>query len=228
MEPSDATLPLVNLRAVLFDLDGTLADTAGDLAAALNRLLSEEGLPAQPYDAVRAVASHGARALIALAFGNLLDASEEAQRRARFLECYAQCLGSTSTLFDGIATLIQQLTHYGYAWGIVTNKPSRFTDALLPRLAFPNPPAVVVSGDTLKVAKPDPRPMWYAAEQLGIAPAHCLYIGDAKRDIDAGRDAGMHTVLATWGYLHHTDRPHTWGADHHIQHPTEVLTLLGY
>lgn len=213
-------------QAVLFDLDGTLADTARDLGTALNRLLIEEGRPPQPYDAIRPIASHGVKALINLGFSVANDHPYAETLRLRFLEHYNHCMIDATCLFTGIAPLIECLAQRGLLWGIVTNKPARFTQQLVPALAFSIPPAIVVSGDTVGVAKPDPRPMWYAAEQIGIPPAHCMYVGDAKRDIDAGRAAGMRTVLANWGYIGHTDHPDEWGADYRITHPIELLPLL--
>ncbi|KUM04400.1 HAD-IA family hydrolase [Chromobacterium subtsugae] len=214
------------IKAVLFDLDGTLADTARDLGAALNRLLKEEGLPPQPYEAIRPMASHGARGLVRLGFGAGLDAERMESLRVRFMDLYDASLAEETTLFDGVNELIAELDKRGLAWGIITNKSMRFTDRLVPWLPFAIPPAVIVSGDTVGVAKPDPRPMLHATEQIGIAPEHCMYVGDAERDIQAGRNVGMKTVLVNWGYFSADDKPEQWGADADIDHPLQLLDHL--
>ena len=213
-------------KAVLFDLDGTLADTARDLGAALNRLLAEEGLPLQPFDAIRPIASHGARGLIRLGFGIDLDHPDFNALRTRFLDHYEASFADQTCLFEGVNELILQLTARHLRWGIVTNKPMRFTDRLVPALPFATPPAVVVSGDTVGVAKPDPKPMLHAAELIGVEPTRCVYVGDAERDIQAGHSVGMKTVLANWGYISNLDTPHDWGADIAIDHPLELLDYL--
>ena len=211
------------IKAVLFDLDGTLADTALDLGAALNRLLIEEGQPTQPDDAVRPIASHGARALVSLGFGIDRDHPDFDALRLRFLDHYEHSFADRTCLFEGIDTLIRTLAERGMVWGIITNKPMRFTDRLVPELPFPVAPAVVVSGDTVGVAKPDPRPMLKACEMIGIPPQQCVYVGDAQRDIQAGKNAGMRTVLANWGYISDSDQPQDWGADFRIDSPLELL-----
>ncbi|WP_159671163.1 HAD family hydrolase [Andreprevotia sp. IGB-42] len=214
------------IKAVLFDLDGTLADTAPDLGAALNKLLAEEGLPVQPYTAIRPIASHGARGLIGLGFGvTPLDATF-LDLRVRFLAHYEAAPHQGTVLFDGVAELIQAIADRGLAWGIITNKPGKYTELLMPHLPLPVAPAVVVSGDTAAAPKPDPAPMLHAAAALGIAPEYCLYVGDAERDIEAGRKVGMTTVLANYGYIAETDTPHAWGADFKIEHPLELLAHL--
>lgn len=214
------------IKAVLFDLDGTLADTARDLGAALNRLLAEENLPPQPYEAVRPIASHGARGLVSLGFGIDKTHPRFEEYRLRFLEQYDHDFSSHTTLFDGINELILALQARGLAWGIITNKPMRFTDRLVPALPFAVPPAVVVSGDTVGVAKPDPAPMLHACRLIDIDPQHCLYVGDAERDIQAGRAVGMKTVLVNWGYIADSDDTASWQADISIDNPSELLAHL--
>ncbi|BCL74806.1 phosphoglycolate phosphatase [Jeongeupia sp. HS-3] len=214
------------IRAILFDLDGTLADTAPDLGAALNRLLIEEGLPEQPHEAIRPLASHGARGLIELGFGVTPDDAAFALLRERFLAHYAAALCEHTVLFDGIAELIAAIGARGLPWGIVTNKPGRFTDPLVRKLPLPVQPGCVVSGDTVGVAKPDPKPMLHAAEQLGVPPGACIYVGDAERDIEAGRRVGMKTVIADYGYISSDDQPTAWGADLRITHPLDLLAHL--
>ncbi len=214
------------ITAVLFDLDGTLADTAPDLGLALNRLLSEEGQPPQDYSNIRPIASHGARGLIELGFGIGPQHPDFIRLRTRFLELYEACYCEETRLFEGMDTLLQVISERGLAWGIITNKPARFTDLLVAALPLCPPPAVVVSGDTAGAAKPDPRPMYHATELLGVAPENCLYVGDAERDIEAGRRVGMTTVLADYGYISPADRPHEWGADIRIAHPLELIAHL--
>ena len=214
------------IRAVLFDLDGTLADTAPDLGAALNRLLIEEGRDPQPDFAIRPVASHGARGLLELGFGITPADAQFCALRERFLNHYEQGICDGTVLFDGISELIAQISARGLAWGIITNKPMRFTDPLVELLPLPIAPQTCVSGDTVGIPKPDAKPMLHAAAQLGIAPEHCLYVGDAERDIEAGRRVGMPTVLALYGYISATDDTASWGANIKIEHPLELLAHL--
>lgn len=214
------------IKAVLFDLDGTLADTARDLGAALNRLLAEEDLPPQPYAAVRPIASHGARGLVSLGFGIDKTHPRFEEYRLRFLDLYEHSFADETVLFDDINALLREIDARGLKWGIVTNKPMRFTDRLVPALPFAVPPAVVVSGDTVGVAKPDPAPMLHAAQQIDIAPEHCLYVGDAERDIQAGRAVGMKTVLVNWGYIADSDDTDSWQADITIDQPLALLPHL--
>ena len=214
------------IKAVLFDLDGTLADTARDLGAALNRLLAEEGLPPQPYSAVRPLASHGARGLVSLGFGIDKTHPRFEEYRLRFLDHYEHSYADETILFDDINTLIRDIAARGLKWGIITNKPMRFTDRLVPTLPFAIPPAVVVSGDTVGIAKPDPAPMLHAASQINVDPSHCLYVGDAERDIQAGRAVGMKTVLVNWGYIADSDDTDSWCADISIDQPLDLLKHL--
>ena len=214
------------ISAILFDLDGTLADTALDLGGALNRLLAEEGRPPVSHELIRPLASHGARGLVELGFGIKREAPGFDDLRLRFLDHYEDGFCEQTILFEGINPLLEALAERGLAWGIITNKPMRFTDRLVPKLGFSIPPAVVVSGDTVGVPKPDPRPMQYACETIGVAAASCWYVGDAERDILAGRAVGMTTVLADYGYIADTDHPDTWGADMRIASPMELLALL--
>jgi len=213
-------------HAILFDLDGTLADTALDLGGALNRLLAEEGRPPVADELIRPIASHGARGLVELGFQMKRDEPGFDALRVRFLDHYEHCFNERTVLFNDINTLVEAIAARGLAWGIITNKPMRFTDRLVPTLGFTVEPGVVVSGDTVGVPKPDPRPMHYACERLGVDPAHCWYVGDAERDIAAGRAVGMTTVLADYGYIADTDHPEQWGADHRINAPLELLALL--
>lgn len=214
------------IRTVLFDLDGTLADTAPDLAHVLNLLLAEEAKAALPYETIRPVVSHGATALIRLGFGNVMDTEFE-RLRSRFLALYTDNLVRHTQLFPGMAELLTELQRRGLNWGVVTNKPAFLTDPLVTRLPLPSPPASVVSGDTTTNRKPHPEPMLLACTQAGSQPAQCLYVGDAERDIEAGRRAGMKTLVALFGYISKEDRPERWGADGLIRSPREVLDWLG-
>ncbi|MDO5638808.1 MAG: HAD family hydrolase [Neisseria sp.] len=216
----------MNTQAVLFDLDGTLADTALDLGGALNTLLRRHGLPGKSMAEVRPVASHGAAGLIWMGAGIGKDHPEYAQWRQDYLAEYERCFDCDTILFDGINNLILALDAKGIKWGIVTNKPHTFTHRLVPKLGFAVPPAVVVSGDTCDEAKPSTKPMFYACKQIGIAPERCLYVGDAERDMQAGRNAGMKTVLANWGYIAENDDTEAWPQDCRIDTPMELLAHL--
>jgi phosphoglycolate phosphatase len=213
-------------KAVLFDLDGTLADTAIDLGEALNRVLDDYALPRQPIKAIRPVASHGSRGLIQLGFGINLHDHYLPDLIEQFLGHYAQVYNHKTRLFAGIIPLLQILHARKLTWGIVTNKPSKFTDPLVAGLPFPTPPAVVVSGDTVGVAKPDPRPMQYALENIRCQGPEVIYLGDAERDIQAGRTVGMKTGIAAYGYIADIDRPEAWGADFSIHTPLDLLDYL--
>lgn len=210
--------------AVLFDLDGTLLDTAPDLAAALNRLRQQEGLGPLPYAAIRPHVSHGSKALTGLGFGLSPDSARFETLRLRLLDLYREDVASRSRLFDGMAEVLHGLRASGLAWGIVTNKPGWLTTPLLAHIPLPVAPGCVVSGDTLPVSKPDPAPLLLAATQLGVAAEHCLYIGDAARDVEAGLRAGMATLVATYGYLTDDDRPESWGAGALVDSPHEILS----
>ena len=213
------------LQAVLFDLDGTLADTAMDLGGALNRLLAKTGLPVMPMSAMRPIASHGANGLIKLGAGIDLDHPDHARWRREYLAEYEQVFCCDTVLFADINDLIDGLHRQGLTWGIITNKPHTFTQRLVPTLGFCVPPAVVVSGDTCAAPKPSMLPMQYACAQIGIAPEHCLYVGDAERDMQAGKQAGMQTVLVNWGYIADSDPVADWPADYRVDSPQELLAL---
>ena len=212
-------------RAVLFDLDGTLADTAPDLAAALNRLRADQGLEALPLERLRPFASAGARGLVHVGFGIKPGDSEYASLREAFLEYYRDRTCVETTLFPGIAELLEAIAARGLAWGIVTNKATRFTDRIVSKLSLR--PDCVSCGDTTPHLKPHPAPLLHAAEQLGLAPKDCLYLGDDLRDIQAARAAGMRPIAVDWGY-HHPENggPGTWQADAVIARPQELIALL--
>lgn len=212
-------------RAVLFDLDGTLADTAPDLAEALNRLRADQGLAPLALQIVRPFASAGARGLLHVGFGIKPGEGEYASLREAFLEYYAERPCDETRLFPGMAELLEELGRRSIAWGVVTNKATRFTERILTTLSLA--PACVVCGDTTPHLKPHPAPMLYAAEQLALLPKECLYLGDDLRDIQAALAAGMRAVAVEWGY-HHPEQggPATWQADAVIAQPGDLLRLL--
>ena len=214
------------IQAVLFDLDGTLADTALDLGGALNTLLARHNLPAKSMDEIRTQASHGAAGLLKLGAGITPDHPDYAQWRTKYLDEYDSRYAQDTALFDGVNKLIAELDQRGIKWGIITNKPMRFTDKLVPKLGFAIPPAVVVSGDTCGEPKPSVKPMLYACGQIHADPQHTLYVGDAERDIQAGRNAGMTTVLAEWGYISDEDDTDSWQPDYRIATPIELIGCL--
>ena len=214
------------IQAVLFDLDGTLADTALDLGGALNTLLARHGLPEKSMDEIRNQASHGAAGLLKLGAGITPDHPDYARWRTEYLDEYDSRYAQDTTLFGGVNELIAELGKRGIKWGIITNKPMHFTDKLVPKLGFIIPPAVVVSGDTCGEPKPSVKPMLYACGQIHADPQHTLYVGDAERDIRAGRNAGMTTVLAEWGYISDEDDTTSWQADIRIPAPIGLLGTL--
>ncbi|MFV2028763.1 HAD family hydrolase [Neisseria sp. S1] len=216
----------MNTQAVLFDLDGTLADTALDLGGALNTLLRRYGLPEKNMTEIRPVASHGARGLIFLGAGIGKDHPDYTQWRQEYLAEYERCFDCDTVLFEGINDLICVLDQAGIKWGIITNKPHTFTHRLVPKLGFAVPPAVVVSGDTCTEAKPSTKPMYYACQQIGVLPENCIYVGDAERDMQAGKDAGMRTVLVDWGYIAENDDTESWLYDYRIRQPMDLLAYL--
>lgn len=213
---------------ILFDLDGTLLDTAPDMARALNRLRQEEGYPALPFEAIRPMVSHGSPGLIKLGFGRAPDDVEFEILRQRFLHLYASDLAVKTALFPGMENVLQQLEANAIPWGVVTNKPAWLTEPLLRALRLWEWAACVVSGDTLAQRKPDPAPLLYASRQVGVAPECCIYVGDAERDVQAGKSAGMKTLVACFGYLGEADRPEIWQADGLIDKPEELFAWLDF
>jgi phosphoglycolate phosphatase len=214
------------IEAVFFDLDGTLADTAPDLGAALNRLLEEEGLPSLPVMELRPYVSAGSRGLLKAGFGLTPEDERYPAMQSRFLDHYAQALCVDTTLFPGMEELLDALDQRQIRWGVVTNKPHRFSMPLMENLGLSQRASVVVSGDTTAHAKPHPEPLLEAARQLGLAPQNCLYVGDDERDVVAGRAATMGTVAATYGYLGQKTDVSSWGAHALINSPAELLQLL--
>ncbi|MDH5184319.1 MAG: phosphoglycolate phosphatase [Gammaproteobacteria bacterium] len=214
------------IRTVLFDLDGTLADTAPDLAYALNEVRREQGLEAMPFEQIRPVVSHGGIALIRLGFQLEPEQAEFEPLRHRLLQIYQDNISTLTTLFEGMETVLDRLEKRGVLWGVVTNKPAWLTNPLMEQMGLAKRAATIISGDTLPQRKPHPAPMLLACEQTGSQPEQCLYIGDAERDIEAGRAAGMKTMVALFGYIEEHDQPEQWGADSMIDTPLSILDWL--
>ncbi len=212
-------------RAMLFDLDGTLADTAPDLAAAANAMRVARGLEPVPLERLRPMASHGARGLVGVAFECAPGDADYEALRVEFLDRYEAALAVHSTLFDGMPDVLDALEARGIAWGIVTNKAMRFTAPLAAKLGLATRAGAIVGGDTTAFAKPHPAPLLHAADLLDIPPSECIYVGDDLRDMTAGHAAGMGTVAAAWGYCGRSE-PTQWQADVVCDEPRSLLTLL--
>jgi len=216
----------LSIDAVLLDLDGTLVDTAPDLVAVLNRMLLEDGAPPMPFALARNEVSNGAPGLIRLGYGDALSPERREQLRLRFLEIYMSQLCINSRLFIDIDSVLLNSNEIQAPWGIVTNKVHAMTMPLLECLGIAAQPRCVVSGDRLPQRKPDPAPLRLAAEELGVDPARCVYVGDAPRDIDAGRAAGMRTIAVAYGYIRAGENLAAWGADLIIRRPGELEPAL--
>jgi N-acetyl-D-muramate 6-phosphate phosphatase len=217
---------MTGIRLVLFDLDGTLADTAPDLGGAVNRMLAARGRSPFPLGTLRPLASHGARGLIGRAFGlTPSDAGYEDLRQEFFRE-YESALCEDSELFPMMAETLEQMERDGILWGIVTNKIERFTAPLVRALGLGQRAVCVVSGDTTAHAKPHPAPLLHALATAGVDAGAAVYVGDDLRDVQAGRAAGLRTVAAAYGYLGYGEPVERWGADHIIDRPSELLSLL--
>ncbi|MDP3482884.1 MAG: HAD-IA family hydrolase [Sulfuricella sp.] len=215
------------MKAVLFDLDGTLADTAPDLGHALNLQRERHGLPPLAQEIIRPYASHGTVGLFDIGFGLTPQDARFAPMREEYLALYTANLCLHTTLFPGMAELLDELEGKGIAWGVVTNKPARFTNPLLEQLGLIGRAASVISGDTCSHPKPHPEPLLCAAHEIGVAPQSCLYVGDAERDIEAARAADMPALVAAYGYLGENDKPETWRAQSIIDSPAEIMRYLG-
>ena len=213
-------------RAVLFDLDGTLIDSAADLGAAADQMRVVRGLASIPLASYRPMAGAGARGMLGIAFDMPPEHPEFNAYKEEFFVNYERRLTQLTVAFDGVAEMLSMLGRMHLPWGIVTNKNSRFTEPLVQQLALLTPARVVISGDTTAHAKPHPEPLLEAARRLHLAPELCWYVGDDERDIVAGRAAGMTTVAATYGYLGQASDWRTWGADCNIETPGQLVELI--
>ncbi|KMT66520.1 HAD family hydrolase [Catenovulum maritimum] len=220
------TKNLVLPKAILFDLDGTLLDTAKDLGETLNYILKQHSKPTVDYQDYRPVASHGALGLLKLGFGDELNRLDKAALRETFLNYYEQNIAVKTDLFDGMEACLELLNKLGIKWGIVTNKPQFLTDKLLPFYNIMSSSQINISGDTLAVKKPDPEPLYVACKHMTLSPEECWYIGDAQRDIEAGNRAGMYTVIANWGYTQDSLPINEWAADLIIETPADLSSLV--
>jgi N-acetyl-D-muramate 6-phosphate phosphatase len=214
------------ITTVLFDLDGTLVDTAPDLGYALNLQLERHGKKTLSDATIRPVASHGSRGLIGLGFGVTPSDDSFLSLRDEYLDLYDQVFTRSPKLFIGMDEVLSTLEKRKLKWGIVTNKPRRFTIPLVASMGLLSRAACVVSGDDAAKPKPSPETLLLACKEAQVNPEHCMYIGDAARDIEAGKAAGMKTVVALFGYIDKIDNPHEWGADAMIKSPADILNLL--
>lgn len=213
-------------RGILFDLDGTLLDTAPDFELCLNQLLQEEGLAPMSLSHVRQVVSSGANGLIRLGF-NLQPSDERFESlKQRLLNGYEKILGQKTIFFPGIERLLVNLKENHIPWGIVTNKPERFTFPLLDKITFPNPPQCVICADTLEHAKPHPLPIRHGCELLEIAPHQSLYVGDDHRDVLASQAAGLQCCVVHYGYIHEEVNPQSWQAQYYVDHADEIFPIF--
>jgi N-acetyl-D-muramate 6-phosphate phosphatase len=213
------------LRAVLFDLDGTLLDTAPDMIGALNALRAQESLPALPYETVRSAVSHGAARVVKVGFSEA-DGETLVRLQQRFLDIYRSALSRETRLFPGMQAVLANLAARGIKLGIVTNKAAWLTDPLLVELGLRPLFACVVSGDTVAERKPHPMPMLHAAALAGVAPGECIYVGDAERDVQAAHAAGMPALVANYGYLRADEDTSRWHGDGYLSRPLDLLDWL--
>lgn len=213
-------------KGVLFDLDGTLLDTADDLGAALNHVLTSKGLETVSRERFRPVASDGALGLLTLGFGDRLNEFDFAQLRAQFLSFYENNIAVHTRLYDGVANLLSFLDNNEIPWGIVTNKPIGLTNVLLPHFKQLETSRVNIGGDSLPTRKPDPAPLLHACSFLNIESTQCIYVGDAPRDIEAGNAAKMYSVIALWGYILDKSICNSWSADGQFINPEQIITLI--
>ena len=214
------------IESILFDLDGTLADTAPDLAGALNAVRLSRNLPELPNKVIRPAVSLGASMMIKVGFDIEEGHSDFEEIRENFLRIYSENIANKTKLFDGIEEVLSELENTKKTWGIVTNKSSALTIPLLKALSLDKRAACIVCGDTLEHTKPHPAPIIHACQQIQSDPASTVFVGDAKRDIEAGNKAGTKTVVALYGYINENDTPKKWGADGTITSPHEIHEIL--
>jgi len=215
---------LKKIKTVLFDLDGTLADTAPDLAGALNHVLKAHNYDPLPYETIRPYVSHGGVALTTLGFGK--EHPEFDNLYKELLAHYESNIANETSLFEGMNDLLSNLEENNLNWGVVTNKPAWLTEPLMKALNLATRAATIVSGDTLEQRKPHPAPILHACNQAGSEAAECIYVGDAERDIEAGNAAGMRSIVALFGYIAKSDKPNEWNAHATINHPKEILSII--
>lgn len=215
-----------DVQAVLFDLDGTLIDSAPDLGAAADQMRTKRGLPSLPLESYRPMAGAGARGMLGIAFGMTPEHPDFMAYREEFFANYENAMTERTVIFDGVPDMIAAIVQAGLPWGVVTNKSSRFTDPLTAAMPLFATAGAIVSGDTTPHAKPHPEPLFEAARRLGVDPARCVYVGDDERDIVAGLAAGMGTVAATYGYLGQQTDVSRWNAHLHIDAPPTLLKYL--
>ena len=216
----------MRLRAVLFDMDGTLLDSAPDFIAITQAMRTSRGLPAIAPKAIADVVSGGARAMVAAAFDCPIDSAEFEALRLEFLERYQQHCAVLTRPYDGIPELLADIEKANLRWGVVTNKPVRFAEPIMQQLGLASRSALLICPDHVKHTKPDPEPMLLACQQLGLQPEEILFVGDDLRDIESGRAAGTRTAAVSWGYIHPDDNPAHWGADVLVDHPLELRAVL--
>jgi len=216
----------VDAHAVLFDLDGTLIDSAPDLGAAADKMRTDRGLPSLPLAQYRPMAGAGARGMLAIAFDMTPEHPEFLAYREEFFVNYESAMTERTVIFDGVPDMIAALVAADLPWGVVTNKSRRFTDPLTAAMPLFETARAIVSGDTTPHAKPHPEPLFEAARRLGVDPGRCVYVGDDERDIVAGLAAGMGTVAATYGYLGQQTDVSRWNAHLHIDAPMSLLKYL--
>jgi N-acetyl-D-muramate 6-phosphate phosphatase len=214
------------INTILFDLDGTLVDTAPDLGCALNIQLERHGKKPLSDSTIRPFASHGSKGLLGLGFGITPKDTDFLAKREEYLNIYDEVFTRSPKLLDGVAELLQAIENKDLKWGIVTNKPRRFTNRLIESMGLHLHPACIVSGDDAPQPKPSPATLLLACSLVGVRPENCIYVGDAERDIQAGKAAGMKTVVALFGYIDKTDTPQEWGADAMIKTPADLLSFL--
>lgn len=217
----------MKLACVLFDLDGTLVDTAPDLMRCLNKALTQHGFAEISHEAVKPSISFGARAMIAASLPEGTDTVIQEALLVTMLDFYEHHIADHSIFFEGIENTLSQIEAQGLKWGVVTNKRKRFTNPLMAALNLTGRASCIVSGDTTGFEKPRPEPMLAACDQAGVKPEHCVYIGDARHDIVAGKKAHMKTLAARYGYLKPGDRPENWGADAVIESPAQITDWIG-
>ena len=216
----------MRLRAVLFDMDGTLLDSAPDFIAITQAMREAHGLPAIDPQRIADVVSGGARAMVAAAFDTPTESAEFEALRLEFLERYQQHCAVLTKPYEGIAELLVDIEKANLRWGVVTNKPLRFAEPIMQQLGLAARSAVLICPDHVKHTKPDPEPMRLACQQLGLQPGEILFVGDDLRDIESGRAAGTRTAAVSWGYIHPDDNPAHWGADVLVDHPLELRAVL--